>query len=128
MCVKYKIISNNFQIKKLFRMSLQQFLDECDRDSLGLIKEMAKSIDLGSVLKGHTSFVMSCSFSSDDKFVITGSGDETAMIWCVETGKCLKVLKDHTDYVTSCSFSSNDKFAITGSWDKTVMIWDLTKI
>ncbi|TFK69927.1 hypothetical protein BDN72DRAFT_767328, partial [Pluteus cervinus] len=53
----------------------------------------------------HDSWVSSVAFSSDGKYVISGSWDNTVRIWDVETGQQRGTeFKGHTDYVTSVAF------------------------
>jgi len=105
--------------------SLQQLLAiRCDRDSFSIIKETIRSINLGKVLEGHTRSIRYSSFSSDGKYVLTGSDDGTARIWNAETGQCIKILEGHAGWVNSCSFSSDGKYVLTCSDDKTARIWN----
>lgn len=41
---------------------------------------------------GHSSSVYSCVLTSDNKYIISGSGDNTLKIWEMETGKCIRTL------------------------------------
>ena len=50
------------------------------------------------ILEGHKGSVMSVAFSSDSKYIASGSHDNTIRIWNVEKGKkCIRVLKGHED-------------------------------
>merc|ERR1712166_840676 len=44
-------------------------------------------------LLGHENGVRSVDYSSDGRFVVSGSGDKTVRIWDVDTGECVKILK-----------------------------------
>ena len=46
-----------------------------------------------STLEGHTSWVNSVSFSSDGRYVASGSRDKTVKIWEIKTNKCLSTLQ-----------------------------------
>merc|ERR1712166_1570242 len=76
-------------------------------------------------LLGHENGVCSVDYSSDGRFVVSGSGDKTVRIWDVDTGECVKILKGHTGGVRGVSFSPNNQYVISGSIDKTVRIWDV---
>jgi WD40 repeat protein len=75
-------------------------------------------------LQGHTSYVMSASFSPDSSKIVTASADKTAWIWAVQ-GNFLFKLIGHTSYVTSASFSPDGSKIVTASADKTARVWDL---
>ncbi|MDL2320840.1 hypothetical protein LJC47_00625, partial [Desulfosarcina sp. OttesenSCG-928-B08] len=54
---------------------------------------------------GHTRDVASAVWSPDEKYVLTGSDDNTARIWKNETAQELCVLNGHTDYILSVAWS-----------------------
>ncbi|KAF9947501.1 hypothetical protein BGZ72_010515 [Mortierella alpina] len=70
--------------------------------------------------RGHTDGVMCLQF--DDSFLITGSYDNTAKVWNIETGECLRTLKGHALCVRALHF--DDAKLITGSMDRTLKIWN----
>ncbi|KAF9580793.1 hypothetical protein BGW38_002412 [Lunasporangiospora selenospora] len=70
--------------------------------------------------RGHTDGVMCLQF--DDSFLITGSYDNTAKVWNIETGECLRTLKGHVLCVRALQF--DDAKLITGSMDRTLRIWN----
>jgi WD40 repeat protein len=57
--------------------------------------------------------------------VISGSVDQTVIVWSLESGEMLKQLKGHSSYVSSVCVSADGKHVISGSWDKTVIVWSL---
>ncbi|KAK3838837.1 MAG: quinon protein alcohol dehydrogenase-like superfamily [Linnemannia gamsii] len=70
--------------------------------------------------RGHTDGVMCLQF--DDSFLITGSYDNTAKVWNIETGECLRTLTGHALCVRALHF--DDAKLITGSMDRTLKIWN----
>ncbi|ORZ07307.1 WD40-repeat-containing domain protein [Lobosporangium transversale] len=70
--------------------------------------------------RGHTDGVMCLQF--DDTFLITGSYDNTAKVWNIETGECLRTLKGHALCVRALRF--DEAKLITGSMDRTLKIWN----
>ncbi|KAG0299899.1 hypothetical protein BGZ98_009665 [Dissophora globulifera] len=72
------------------------------------------------VFRGHTDGVMCLQF--DDSFLITGSYDNTAKVWNIETGECLRTLTGHALCVRALHF--DDAKLITGSMDRTLKIWN----
>jgi WD40 repeat protein len=73
---------------------------------------------------GHTSSILSATFSPDGSSVLTGSDDNTARLWDVATGQQIRVFKGHTERVTSVAFSPDGRSVLTGSWDNTARLWD----
>ena len=65
------------------------------------------------------------SFSSDGRYVASGSLDKTVKIWEIQTNKCLSTLQGHTSMVNSVSFSSDGRYVASGSLDETVKIWEI---
>jgi F-box and WD-40 domain protein MET30 len=78
-------------------------------------------------LKGHTDGIMCLQFSENlvhpsFPVLISVSGDRTARIWNLETGKELRVLRGHTRGVRCLQF--DEMKLITGSMDRTLKIWN----
>ncbi len=57
--------------------------------------------------------------------IATGSMDNTARLWDVETGECLHTLLGHTAEIVSLDFDTQGQRIITGSFDNTVKVWDV---
>jgi WD40 repeat protein len=90
-----------------------------------LLAETMRPIDATRlILKGHTGYVTSASFSPDGGQVVTSSDDKTAQIWDAHSGQPIRALKGHTDAVSSASFSSDGRQIVTASRDQTARIWD----
>jgi len=73
---------------------------------------------------GHTDGINTAVFSPDGKYALTASGDKTARIYEVSSGKDLLVLSGHTDRVISAVFSPDGKYVLTASYDSTARIYD----
>ena len=72
----------------------------------------------------HTHFyVNAVSFSSDNRWLATASGDNTVRIWNAQTGEVMVRLK-HESHVSAVSFSSDNRWLATASGDNTVRIWN----
>jgi WD40 repeat protein len=78
-----------------------------------------------NVFSGHTDEVNALAYAFNNKYLISGSSDKTAIIWNVKNGKIVQTLKGHTWKVTQVAFSNDSRFAITGSTDGSVKIWDV---
>ncbi|EER08959.1 conserved hypothetical protein [Perkinsus marinus ATCC 50983] len=65
----------------------------------------------------------------DALYALTGSKDQTARLWDLNTNKCLAVLKGHTGAVTGVALSRRRPGqAFTCSEDKTVKMWDIANV
>ncbi|WP_052330820.1 WD40 repeat domain-containing protein [Rivularia sp. PCC 7116] len=76
-------------------------------------------------LEGHKNKVSSISFSSNNKFLVSGSYDKTVKIWYLKTGEVIHTLTGHTRKVEAVSFSPNSNIVASGSADKTIKLWDV---
>jgi WD40 repeat protein len=82
------------------------------------------------ILKSHTNVVLNLAFSRDGKYLISGSGDETAKIWSVKNNfALLDTIKFHTNAVYAVKIiEKNYKyFAITAGVDKQIALYDIAK-
>ena len=87
----------------------------------GETKETADGVNVfapGETMKvlNHSKRVGSVDYSSDGRFVVSGSNDNTVRIWDVESGDCIKTLEGHTSYVYGVSFSPNNQYEGIKLW------------
>ena len=80
--------------------------------------ELIKTLDNGS------SGVSSLNFSPDSRHLLTGSRDNIARIFDVETGEA-RELVGHTNIIWGTAFSPDGRMALTGSQDRTARLWDV---
>jgi WD40 repeat protein len=73
---------------------------------------------------GHTSSIESVALSADGKLALTGSRDNTAILWDCISGQQLRSFKAHIDWVRCVALSADGKRALIGSEDGTVTLWD----
>jgi len=76
-----------------------------------------------ATLKEHSGQVYSIAFSPDGKQFISGSKDESIIIWDFETLAPLKTLKRHYATVYELEYSNNGKLFFSGG-DKTINVWE----
>lgn len=101
-----------------------QALPRFDHDRMSVFQE-AQGLDLQIIgMSGHQGLVHHADFSPDNKYVVTGSSDNTARIWDATTGFHQFTLRGHTDAVLSASYSPDGKWIVTSSNDNTARIWD----
>ncbi|CAA7393672.1 unnamed protein product [Spirodela intermedia] len=90
------------------------------------------NLPVARTLSGHKGYVSSCQYVPDEEtHLITGSGDQTCVLWDITTGQRLSVFggefpSGHTADVLSISINSSDpKVFVSGSCDATARLWDM---
>ncbi|CAN6685954.1 unnamed protein product [Malus baccata var. baccata] len=94
----------------------------CDKDG---------NLPVSRTLSGHKGYVSSCQYVPDeDTHLISGSGDQTCVLWDITTGLRTSVFggefqSGHTADVLSVSINqSNSRLFVSGSCDTTARLWD----
>ncbi|XP_020566960.1 WD repeat-containing protein 37 isoform X2 [Oryzias latipes] len=73
---------------------------------------------------GHRDGIWDLSVTRNQPVVLgTASADHTAMLWSIETGKCLLRYTGHQGSVNSIKFHPTEQMALTASGDQTAHIW-----
>jgi WD40 repeat protein len=84
-------------------------------------------------LKGHKGQILSVTFSPDDQFLVSGSGEDafdqtvqenSVNIWNLKTKKIQRILTGHDGWVWSVSISGDSKYIASASYDGTIRLWD----
>jgi WD40 repeat protein/class 3 adenylate cyclase len=73
-----------------------------------------------------TGGVWGTAFSSDGKYLLTGSEDGAVMLWDVATGQKVRQFAGHDAKVQSVALSPDSTWALSASRDKTIALWDVT--
>lgn len=74
---------------------------------------------------GHSQKVEAIVFSPDNRWVASGSFDNTIKIWELESGRELRSLTGHSGAIKSLACSPDGKLLASGSNDGTVRIWEV---
>ncbi|KAH8275528.1 hypothetical protein KR026_009672 [Drosophila bipectinata] len=77
------------------------------------------------VLRGHREDIYDLSWSPNSLFLVTGSVDNTAMMWDVYKGKSLAILDDHKGYVQGVAWDPCNQYIATMSTDRQMRIFDV---
>ena len=85
-----------------------------------------KKFNLRKTLTCHELPLTNCAFNKNGDKFITGSYDQTCIIWDTKSGELLHKLVGHKNVVYTFSFNLpyTDKVA-TGSFDQTAKLWDV---
>lgn len=76
-------------------------------------------------LRGHMEDVYDLSWSADSQFLISGSVDNTAIVWDVQKAKSTGIIKDHKGFVQGVAWDPLNKFLATLSTDRFLRIFDV---
>ena len=76
-------------------------------------------------LVGHTTLINSIALSSDGRYALSSSEDQTVRLWEVDTGEQLAVLTGHTGWVWEVAFSPDGLTGYSTATDGSFRVWDL---
>lgn len=71
----------------------------------------------------HNNYIRSLAFNHDGNRIVSGSADNTAIVWNALTGDTIRTLRGHDGGVDFVAYSHNDSLIVTVSKD-TVIMWD----
>lgn len=74
--------------------------------------------NLWKVLRGHVEDVYDLSWSPDSNFLVSGSVDNTAIMWDVQKGRSSGILADHKGFVQGVSWDPANQYVCTLSTDR----------
>ena len=119
---------DSYTARLLALFILPKRLDNPDRpyvvEAEELLREALKHED--AILRGHTSCVTSVAVSPKDKYIVSGSYDNTIRIWDFATGRQIgESIVEHYGIVRSVAFSPDGNRVVSGSDDRTIRIWDV---
>ena len=63
--------------------------------------------------------------TSDNKYIVSGSIDNTIRTWSLLLKRQDTVLQGHTLGVVTLAVTSDNKYIVSGSLDKSIRIWNL---
>jgi WD40 repeat protein/serine/threonine protein kinase len=89
-----------------------------------LLGEMAPVAPL-LVFAGHSQTVNTVAASPDGQYALSGSDDNTLMLWNIATGQPIRTLVGHTERVRSVAFLPDGTRAISASDDETLIVWNV---
>ncbi|XP_046605773.1 chromatin assembly factor 1 subunit B [Neodiprion virginianus] len=81
--------------------------------------------NLWKILRGHVEDVYDLSWSPDSNFLVSGSVDNTAILWDVEKGRSMGILSDHKGFVQGVSWDPSNQYVCTLSTDRQCRLFDI---
>eukprot|EP00644_Phytophthora_capsici_P007688 jgi/Phyca11/555410/estExt2_Genewise1Plus.C_PHYCAscaffold_720147 len=94
------------------------------RGNVGSSYTEAEEEEKMAVLRGHSSAVYGASFSPDNRFALTASGDSTVRLWSLAAKSNLVVYRSHQGApVWDVSFAPLGYYFATCSMDRTARLW-----
>jgi WD40 repeat protein/DNA-binding SARP family transcriptional activator len=95
-------------------------------DARGSLRSgLASNARLEKFLHGHTDRVTSVAYGADGRKLVSGSNDNTILIWDDAGGQLLgQAFSGHSDNVLSVDISPDGQVIASGGADKKVILWD----
>jgi len=122
------ILSNNhhlsFSSSHLFSKPRQKYRYQRSRLQCGTSQTRSFFIDSN---KAHSDYITSVLVTSDNRYIVSGSGDKTIAVWDIADKKHVHRFEQaHSDYITSVAVTSDNRYIVSsGLRDKTIAVWDV---
>ena len=95
-----------------------------DNKNYGIVRPFRETAKKIAILQCFTT-VRSIAITSDDKFIVSGGGDNTVKIWSIIDKREETILAGHTGSVMSLAITRHNRYIISGGADNKVRIWNL---
>uniref|UniRef100_H3BD06 WD repeat and SOCS box-containing protein 1 n=1 Tax=Latimeria chalumnae TaxID=7897 RepID=H3BD06_LATCH len=99
-------------------------LVSASRDKTLRVWDLKDDGNMAKVLKGHQSWVYSCSFSPDSSILCSVGAGKAVFLWNMDKYTMIRKLEGHHNDVVSCEFSPDGGLLVTASYDTRVIVWD----
>lgn len=94
-------------------------------DYAGAIEGRKPALQPFVALSGHKAAVRALAFSQDGKRLVSGSQDNTVVVWDAETCAMIKTLRGHDGWVQACGLTGDGRLAVSASHDGRIKFWDV---
>jgi WD40 repeat protein len=81
--------------------------------------------ELAATLAGHTERILTLAFSSDGKYLASGSWDKTIKVWAVKAEQEVCTLDGHAGAVACLAFSPDGRLLASGYTENVIKIWEV---
>ncbi|XP_063676158.1 chromatin assembly factor 1 subunit B-like [Bolinopsis microptera] len=79
------------------------------------------------MLRGHIEDIMDIAWSPDGKMIVSGSIDNSVIVWEAKTGKKLHLLKEHSHYVQGVTWDPLGEFICSLSSDRSLLVYEAAR-
>ncbi len=86
---------------------------------------LVENISGARTLAGHTGFVNTLAISSDGRYLISGSADDTIKIWEMATGEEIRTLEGHSSPINTLVLSGDGRTLASGASDSSIKLWEM---
>jgi WD40 repeat protein len=76
-------------------------------------------------LTGHNGLISSAAISADARYALSGSYDNTLILYDLASGQAMRTFVGHTDVVTDVAFSPGGEWIGSTGRDNILMLWDM---
>jgi WD40 repeat protein len=76
-------------------------------------------------LEGHTGAVTAVAVTPDGRRAVSGSLDNTLLVWDLKSGETERALEGHGGVVRAVAVTRDGRRAVSGSGDSSLQVWDL---
>ncbi|OJA15167.1 hypothetical protein AZE42_10079 [Rhizopogon vesiculosus] len=92
----------------------------------GELKVSEVEMEIVKSFEGHSKVITCIDISADDMLLASGSGDHTARLWSLDTGKLVAGPFESAAWVGAIRFSHNSKKLAVNSWSgENLEVWDV---
>lgn len=101
-------------------IEIEEYQDDTD-----MVEDQEPVEDLAKLtFSKHQRAVYCCALSKDNKFAVTGSRDDMAYVWDVETGNVVFECTGHKDSVTEVGFNYDGELLVTADMGGLTQVWN----
>lgn len=79
-------------------------------------------------LNGHTGKINNLTLTDDGNYLLSGSDDETAILWHLPSTEIENTFSGHRGPITYCSFGQDETSIITTSLDQQIKVWSVQEL
>jgi WD40 repeat protein len=83
------------------------------------------NVKSGKCILKIKSRITKCKLNHDSTKIVCGSDNNTVKLWCIITGRLLKIFNGHTDDISSVDINHNSTKIVSGSYDNNIYLWDI---